>query len=237
MRIKLIILVGGLGTRLRGTIGNVPKPLAPIGDKPFLEYLLRFMSTHGFKDIILSCGHGADEIGETFGAGSGLGLRIDYTFETELLGTGGAIKLAEPLISSNDFIVANGDTYFEVDLNEMLSFHEAQGALATIALVRKDDTGRYGRVVLDDDNKILSFDEKAADGKAGFINGGIYVFGKNILDFIPAGKVCSLEREVLPLLIGSGLYGFPSDGYFIDIGIPEDYERAKKELPARRFLL
>ncbi len=233
---KVIILAGGLGTRLRKTVGDLPKPLAPIGDKPFLEYLIKFISSQGFTDIIISSGHGAASIRKFLGDGSKHGLKIEYTVEQELLGTGGAIKLAEPLIGSSDFIVMNGDTFFEVRLREMLGFHESKRSVATIALIHKHDTGRYGRVLLDGDNKILSFTEKNDDGKAGYINGGMYVFKKEFFDYIPSNRACSLEREILPLLIGKGLYGFPVEGYFIDIGIPEDYERAKKELPMRRGL-
>ena len=232
--VKVIVLTGGLGTRLRGTIGDLPKSLAPIAGKPFLEYLVKVISAQGFRDIVLCCGHRAGLITNHFGDGSRFGVSISYTIEEKLLGTGGAVKLAETLIDSDDFIVTNGDTYLEVDLNDMLGLHRSQGALATMALVRKEDTGRYGRVVLGGANQIVAFNEKAVDGKAGLINGGMYVFRKEIFDFIPAGKVCSLEREVLPLLIDKGFCGFASNGYFIDIGIPEDYERAKKELPQRR---
>jgi D-glycero-alpha-D-manno-heptose 1-phosphate guanylyltransferase len=230
---KVIILAGGLGTRLRRLLSDLPKPLAPIDNKPFLAYLIAFLSSWGFIDFIISSGHGAEAIKEFLGDGSTRGLDIQYTFEEELLGTAGAIKLAETLIDSDDFIVTNGDTYFEVDLNAMLRLHEAKAAIATVALLSIEDTGRYGSVVLGEDNEIISFSEKAIDGGKGLINGGIYIFRKEIFDFIPAGKVCSLERDVLPLLIHKGLYGFPSSGYFIDIGIPEDYERAKRELPLR----
>jgi len=235
--IKTIILAGGLGTRLKGALGALPKPMAPIGDGPFLVYLTRFFSKQGFDDIIISCGHGADTIKTYFEDGSRLGLRIEYTFETELLGTGGALKLAEPLVDSEDFIVANGDTYFDVDLNEMYCFHKERGAVATIALAHKEDTGRYGSVVSDSHNRIVSFSEKKPEGQAGHINGGVYIFRKEVFARIPDGKVISLEREILPALIEKGLYGFPANGYFIDIGIPEDYERAKKELPGMSKVL
>jgi D-glycero-alpha-D-manno-heptose 1-phosphate guanylyltransferase len=230
---KIIILAGGLGTRLRGVLGNLPKSLAPIGNKPFLDYLLRFIVKQGFKDVIITTGYGSEAIKRYFGNGSVVGLRIDYTCEKELLGTGGAIKLAETMIDSDDFIVMNGDTYLEVDLDEMLRFHKARGALATMALAHKENTSRYGSVRIDKDNKVITFIEKDDEGRSRYINGGMYVFRKEILGCIPANKAFSLEREVLPTLVGKGLYGFPGEGYFIDIGIPEDYEKAKKELPVR----
>lgn len=230
---KIIILAGGPGTRLRGTLGDLPKPLAPIGNKPFLEYLFTFIANQGFTDVIISLGHGAEAIREFLRNGPMLGLNIEHAVEKELLGTGGAIKFAEPLIESDDFFVINGDTYFEVDLREMLRFHKARGALATMALAHKENTGRYGSVSIDKANKIIAFIEKVDEGRARYINGGMYVFSREIFGYIPANRVSSLEREVLPALVGKGLYGFPGDGYFIDIGIPEDYEKAKKELPVR----
>ena len=232
---KTIILAGGLGTRLQGVLGKAPKPMAPIGGIPFLEYLLLRFKAQGFADFILSIGHGGENIRTYFETGSRLGVSIQYTIEKELLGTGGAVKLAEPLIDGEEFLVANGDTYFEVDLNSMFAFHRGTGARVTMALAHREDTARYGRVEFDDKNRILSFAEKSADGGPGYINGGVYIFDKEVFNCIPDGRVCSLEQEVLPLLIGNGLNGFSVNGYFIDIGIPEDYAMAQHELPARRF--
>ena len=233
---NVLILAGGLGTRLGEILGDLPKALAPIRNKPFLEYLLKFISHQGFRDVIISLGYGSDAIREYLGDGSSLGLKIRYTIERDLLGTGGAVKLAESLIESDDFFVINGDTYFEVELREMLHFHSAQGAIATIALACKEGTGRYGNIMVDKSNEIVSFAEKSGDGRAGYINGGTYLFRKDVLDSIPENTVCSLEKEILPFLVGKGLYGFPVKGYFIDIGIPEDYEKAKREIPLRRPL-
>lgn len=233
---KVIILAGGLGTRLMGTLGNLPKSLAPIGNKYFLDYLLKFVSHQGLRDVIISLGYGSDAIKEYLGDGSSRGLKIAYTLEKELLGTAGAVKLSELVIESDDFFVMNGDTYFEVDLKHMLRFHESRNAVATIALAYKEDTGRYGNIVIDKDNKIVSFSEKAGEGRAGHINGGIYIFRKEVLAYIPMNKVCSLEEEIIPFLVGKGLHGFPVKGYFIDIGIPEDYEKAKREIPLRRLV-
>jgi len=233
---KVIILAGGLGTRLRQTLGTLPKPLAPIGNKSFLDYLLEFISHQGFRDVIISLGYGSDAIKESLGDGSSRGLRIAYTLERELLGTAGAVKLSELVIGSDDFFVMNGDTYFEVDLKHMLRFHESRNAVATIAMAYKADTGRYGDIFIDKDNEVVSFSEKAGEGRAGYINGGIYIFRKEVLQYIPANKACSLEKEIIPFLVGKGLYGFPVKGYFIDIGIPEDYEKAKREIPLRRLV-
>jgi NDP-sugar pyrophosphorylase family protein len=233
---QVIILAGGLGTRMRDTLGTLPKALAPIGNKPFLEYLLQFISHQGFRDVIISLGYGSDTIKEYLGDGSSRGLRIEYTLERELLGTAGAVKLSESVMHSGDFFVLNGDTYFEVDLNHMLRFHKRRAAVATLALTHREDTGRYGDIIINKENEIVSFLEKAGEGRAGYINGGVYLFRKEVLGYIPANKECSLERETIPFLVGKGLYGLPVKGYFIDIGIPEDYEKAKREIPLRRLV-
>lgn len=233
---KVLILAGGLGTRLRSTLGDLPKPLAPINNKPFLEYLLSFISKQGLTDVIISLSYEAGAIREFLGDGSLLGVKIEYIVEKELLGTGGAVKLAEPVVESGEFFTINGDTYFEVDLKEMFRFHKEQGAFATVALSYSDDAGRYGSVIFDKGKRIIAFSEKTEEGKSGYINGGVYIFSNEVFNNIPAQKTCSLEREILPGLIGKGLYGFPAGGYFIDIGIPEDYERAKKELTMKGIL-
>lgn len=233
---KIILLAGGLGTRLKGVLGPVPKSMAKIAGSPFLKYLFASIKKQNFTEVIVCTGHGGNAIRGFFGNGENFGLSIRYTVEKELLGTGGAIKLTEEWIDTDHFIVCNGDTYFEVDLREMLRFHESHGGIGTLALAYKEDPGRYGKVVCGRDNRIISFQEKSEVRKPRYINGGLYVFRKEVFRHIPAGRVCSMEREILPSLIGEGLYGFPVEGYFIDIGIPEDYEKAKKELPLRRTL-
>ena len=231
-----VILAGGMGTRLKDVLGELPKPMAPIGERPFLEHLLALLNDRGMSDFVFCIGHGGEKIRDHFAWGDRFGVSIRYTKETRLLGTAGAIRLAEPLIDSEDFFVVNGDTYLEADPQMLLRFHRMCNATATIALVRKENTGRYGRVAVGRKNDIHTFEEKSEEEKAGYINGGLYVFRKEIFDDIPEGKVCSLEREILPLLIGKGLYGFPVDGYFLDIGTREDYEKARRELPLRRKL-
>ncbi len=233
---KVILLAGGLGTRLEGVLGQVPKPMATISDSPFLGYLFAFLKGQNFTDLIVCVGHGGDAIRGYFGDGKRFGVSIRYTIEKELLGTGGAIKLAEEWIDSDHFLVGNGDTYFEVDLENMLRFHESHGGIGTLALSYKENPGRYGQVVCNRDNRIVSFQEKPDGRKPGYVNGGLYAFRKDLFRHIPANRVCSLEREILSSLTDEGLCGFPAPGYFIDIGVPEDYEKAKKELPLRRTL-
>ncbi len=235
-KVKTIILAGGKGTRLKDVLGEVPKPMAPIGGRPFLEYLVARFKAEGINEFIFCIGHRGEKIRGHFSDGKRFGISIRYTVETRLLGTGGAAKLAEPWVGSEGSFVVNGDTYLEAAPQAMLRFHRMCGAAATIALVRKEDTGRYGRIVMDRINRITSFEERGKPGMPGHINGGLYLFNKEIFACIPAGKVCSLEREILPKLIGKGLHGFPVDGYFIDIGVPEDYDRARREMPLRMAL-
>jgi len=231
--VKTVVLAGGMGTRLRNTLGEMPKPMAPIGGKPFLERLLALLAARGMSEFVFCIGYGGEKIREHFAGGDRFGVSIRYSTETRLLGTAGAIKLAEPLIDSEDFFVVNGDTYLEANPLALLRLHRTCGAMATVALVRKENTGRYGRVTVGGDNDIRTFEEKSGEGKSGFINGGLYVFRKEIFGDLPGGRPCSLEREILPLLIGNGLYGLPVDGYFLDIGTREDYEKARRELPLR----
>lgn len=233
MNAPMVILAGGLGTRLKKSIGDLPKPMADIGGVPFLDYLLRRCKAQGVADFILCLGYGGEYIRSFFGQGERLGVSIRYTVEKSLLGTGGAVKLAEPLIQG-DFFLANGDTYFEMDLKKMTGLHRQRGARATMALARREVTTRYGRVEIDGEGRVLTLDEKSEDRGAGYINAGLYLLGREVLGLIPPRRVCSLEREILPRLAGHGLVGLPADGYFIDIGIPEDYARAQRELPARR---
>jgi len=219
---KAIILAGGMGTRLRGVIGDVPKPMAPVGGKPFLEYLIHQLKRWGILEIILSVGFRKDIIKSHFRDGSPLGVLINYSDENEPLGTGGALKKAISSISDSCFIVMNGDSYFNVDFRDLISFHTDNADLITMGLVRVKSMNRYGNVEIGKDGIVLSFQKKGPDAP-GLINGGIYVVRRDIADHIPEGKI-SLEERVMPELIKEKrLYGKVFDAFFLDMGIPEDY--------------
>jgi D-glycero-alpha-D-manno-heptose 1-phosphate guanylyltransferase len=218
---KAIILAGGEGTRLKEVISDIPKPMAPIAGKPFLEYLVMQLRHGDIRDIILSTGYRKEVVKNYFGTGEKWGARISYSEEDVPLGTGGAVKKALDLLEIGPTIVLNGDSFLEADIMKLIVFHKTKNACATICLAFMEDTSRYGRVEIDSEGGVLCFAEKAA-GSPGFINGGIYIFNKEILTSIPEGKV-SLETEVLPQLVGRGLYGMETKGFFRDIGIPEDY--------------
>jgi NDP-sugar pyrophosphorylase family protein len=227
---QALILAGGAGTRLRSALGdNLNKPMAPIADKPFLEYLVMRLRQQGVDDIILCVGYKADLIQSYFGQGKRWGVRLRYSRETEPLGTGGAVKLAEDLLVGDDFVVLNGDSYFDADLLELTCFHYEVGATATLALAQVDNAQRFGAVRLDDEHRIVGFTEKGNEAHAGLINGGVYVLTRAVLDVIPRGQPCSLERQVFPALIARKLYGRPFPGFFIDIGVPADYHRLQAD--------
>ena len=225
---KAVILAGGFGTRLRPITYSCPKPMLPVGGRPFLEYLMNFLKTYGITDVILCLHYLAERVSEYFGDGTNFGLRIKYSVEKEPLGTAGAIKNVEDFLDES-FLVLNGDTYMDLNLQEMLSFHRNKKALGTIALVKVKDPLRYGVVNVSEDRRITSFSEKAYANE-GYVNAGVYIFEKRILDYIPNHVKVSLEREILSKLLNDErLYGFLSEGYFIDIGVPDDYVRFQKE--------
>ena len=226
-----LLLVGGLGTRLSTVFSAGPKCMAPVGGRPFLEYLLLALRTGGFQEVILAVGYKASVIQEHYGTGEGLGMEILYSMEREPLGTAGALKYAEPLLRREHVLVVNGDSFLDVDLLAMFQFHQEQDALATLALKAVADPSRYGSVVVDSQSRILAFREKApaAANSNPLINGGIYLFQRKILNRIPGDQPVSLEREILPALVGKGMQGFVTNGFFIDIGTPEDYERVQPD--------
>jgi mannose-1-phosphate guanylyltransferase len=228
---KVLILVGGLGTRLLSMYAEGPKAMAPIHGAPFLAYLLAKLSDEGFEEVVLCVGHKHQTIQDHFGDGSSSGLRIEYSVEEELLGTGGAIRLAAQRFAPGQRVFAmNGDTLHALDYSAMLQFHGEHRAKCTIGLAEVGDASRYGSVELDEAGRVSAFREKSAVAHPGLVNSGTYILEPDVVEAIPAGRPVSLEREVLPTLLDDKLMGFPASGYFIDIGVPEDYLRAQKEL-------
>jgi len=232
---QTVILAGGLGTRLHSLLGGKPKPMAPIAGRPFLEYVLLWLKKYGFTEVILCIGYQGVFIQKYFGQGERWGLNIRYSHEEELRGTAGALKLAQGFIRGENFLVLNGDSFVDLDLNILIYYHRVRKALASIALVKVPNTARYGAVEIDESGKIMRFMEKEETKTPGLINGGIYVFQREVLELIPEGRPVSLEREIFPKLIGEGFYGLPFQAYFIDIGVPEDYLRLQAD-PSRLLM-
>jgi NDP-sugar pyrophosphorylase family protein len=237
--VQALVLAGGLGKRLRAAYANGPKSLAPVGGRPFLDYLMRWLQISGFSDIVLCVGYKTEQIQERYQDGRHWGLRISYSLEKEPLGTAGAIKNAEVLLQVDTFLVLNGDSFTDVPLRELIQFHRRRKGLATLTLAPAPEESRYGSVRMNASGEILGFLEKdsggAMDDKRGrrWINGGVYAFQKELLSVIPPGRPVSLETEIFPQLVGHRFCGFPTDGYFIDIGVPADYRRAQKEFRER----
>jgi D-glycero-alpha-D-manno-heptose 1-phosphate guanylyltransferase len=227
---KVLLLVGGLGTRLRSMLPLAPKALARIGSVPFVELLISRLRDQGFTELIMCTGHLADQIERQFGDGSELGVSIEYSRESRPLGTGGAVKLAEKLLQDHlDFLVMNGDSLLDIDLADLVRLHRTGQCIATIAVVAVDDASRYGTIVTDSSSRILEFHEKTGDHSPGVINAGVYVFSSSVFRHIPLGEV-SLEKGVFPKLLERGVYAAKQTGMFIDIGTPADYLRAQQLL-------
>ncbi len=172
-------------------------------------------------------GHLADQIEEEFGDGQKWDVAIDYSKESQPLGTAGAVKLAERYLqNASEFLVMNGDSFLELDFREFIRFHREHGGLISMAVRRVPDAARYGTVQLAADHRVLGFSEKTSDSVPGIVNGGVYVFNRAILKEIPEGPA-SLERDIFPQALERGVYAFEQQGMFIDIGTPEDYARAQ----------
>jgi D-glycero-alpha-D-manno-heptose 1-phosphate guanylyltransferase len=221
---EAIILAGGLGTRLRQVISDVPKPMAPIAGRPFLEILLDKLAHNGFHRIILSLGFMAERIIKHFGS-SFAGMKLVYVTEDIPLGTGGALRLAMTVCTKDHVFVFNGDTY--LDLETALTESQWQTDKRLIVVAREvSDTERYGRLIIDG-RRIVTFTEKGVSGH-GLINAGCYVFPTNALDLFPLNKSFSIETDYLIAEISNGMVDvFVTKGLFIDIGIPEDYAKAQ----------
>lgn len=225
---QAIVLAGGFGTRLREVVSEVPKPMAPIGNRPFLDILLSSLSSRGVTTVILSVGYMADVIRNYFGDQK-YGMEILYQFENEPLGTGGAIRASLERCSEESVFVLNGDTFLDIDLELVQEFQKQQNApiMVTKKVAAAD---RYGTVKVEN-HRILSFLPRAASGTSKLINAGIYLLPVNILDSYRVGVNFSFENDFLPEVIATDRFlSYQCDGHFIDIGIPEDYERAKSEL-------
>ena len=226
---QAILLCGGMGTRLRSVVSDRPKPMADICGKPFLQYLLEMLRDKGITEVIFALGYMGEMIEEYFQDGSAFGLKISYSYEEEPLGTGGAIRNALPKILEEEVLVLNADTYFPMDYQGLLRFHQENDGDFSLATRAVPDISRYGAVRRDAAGRILAWNEKLEDGGqplAGEINGGIYVMKKSLIAEIPEGKQ-SLEQDCIPKWISEGkrIFGLPFDGYFMDIGIPKDYQQ------------
>jgi len=230
--VRAFVLCGGHGTRLRPVLADRPKSMALIGGTPFLQLLLERLRCQGIDDVILGTGYMAEKIESYFGSGNKLAMRVRYSKEHEPLGTGGALKFAEPLLS-DPVLVLNGDSYVDWSLVPMLERFTAKDAAMVVVLQAVGDVTRYGSVALDHDGRVTQFVEKGIRAGPGLINAGVYLVRKQVVRDLPAGTAISLERDVFPSLLDRGVYGLVCTGLFIDIGIPDDFKRAQVLLASR----
>ena len=224
--ITTVILAGGLGTRLRSVLSDRPKMLAEVLGRPFLTYLLDQLSSAGARKVILCIGYMGDSVQKVYGDVY-KSLHLLYSQEDEPLGTGGALRLALPLIESEHVLVMNGDSYIHADLSYYVDWFFQIDRKASLLLVKVPDTSRYGMVKVEKDESISIFEEKEKAKGARWINAGVYLMKTSLLKSIPVGKSFSLEREFFPSLVGKGLFGRQCKGKFIDIGTPESYVNAE----------
>lgn len=222
--ITAVILAGGRGTRLRPVLPHQPKVMAEFHGRPFLAYLLDQLVAGGVREVVLCTGYRGDEIraklGDTYGP-----LHLGYSHEDVPLGTGGALRLALPWLHSDPVMVMNGDSWIDADFQSYLAWFLGLPAAAALLLMAVDDTTRFGRVEVAADGAITSFKEKGVPGP-GWINAGVYFLKKSVLELMEPRRFLSLEQDLLPTLVGQGLYGHRVAGKFIDIGTPESYAEA-----------
>ena len=225
--VPAVLLVGGRGTRLQSVLSATPKPLAPLGEISFLELLILQLRSQGIRRLVMCTGHRAEQIEKECGNGRKWDVAIEYSRESQPLGTGGAVKFAEPLLrKSDEFLVMNGDSFLEFDFQQFLEFHRQHGGLASLAVRSVPDASRYGAVQLAADKRVTGFCEKNNSGAPGVVNGGVYLFNRAVWEHFPAGP-SSLERDIFPHLLSHGMYAMEQSGMFIDIGTPDDYARAQ----------
>lgn len=233
-----IILAGGFGTRLQAVVNDLPKPMAPVNGEPFLNYQLRYLKHYGIKRVILSIGYLGEKISSYYKKNHE-GLEIAYALETKALGTGGGIRLALSECRDEYALVLNGDSFFDLDLHNFLRLHINEDSAFSLALRKVKDSSRYGTIETDTNDRIISFKEKSLDQKAkeGLINAGVYILNKELyLRNTPAENNFSIEKDFFEKQIGAlHIKGFEFDGYFIDIGIPEDYSKAQHDFKGFKY--
>jgi D-glycero-alpha-D-manno-heptose 1-phosphate guanylyltransferase len=228
---EAIVLAGGLGTRLRGVVDGIPKPMAPVLGRPFLAYVLDQLVDSAFHTVVLAAGYRHEAIRSYFGE-KYRGIALVWSVESKPLGTGGAIRLACDQVHSGDVFVLNGDTYLELDYRAMLNAHVRAGAQLSLAVCEVPDVARYGALEVSE-GIVRGFREKGQSGR-GWINSGTYVLGAKLHDRLPKRGAFSFEQELLaPEVQSIRPLAFPTTGLFIDIGIPEDYARAQEIFSSR----
>lgn len=233
--VDVVVLAGGLGTRIRSVLGDTPKVLAPVAGRAFLGHTLDWLAGAGARRVVLCLGHRAERVQAWLAAEARTDLEIVTVVEPAPLGTAGALRLARPTLRSDPVLVMNGDTFVDADLPGFLEHHRASGAEASLLCVEVPDAERFGRVEIGSDGSIRRFAEKTpGDRSPGLINAGLYLFGAGWLDGLAAGSAVSLERDALTAASPGTLKGMACRAAFIDIGTPQSLDEAASVLPPRR---
>lgn len=234
---QALVLVGGKGTRLLPLTRETPKPVITLVDRPFLAWVLRWLSGHGVDEVILACGFLPDRMREVLGDGIPGGPRLVWMEESEPMGTAGAMRFALDHLDDR-FVALNGDLLSDFNLSALIAFHRRRGSSATIGLKQVEDTTGFGLVDLEDDGTVSGFREKAgnAAGGPGLVNSGVYVLEREVIEAIEPDCEVSIEREVFPGLAGPALGGLVLDGYWMDIGTPERYLQASWDIIEGRMV-
>lgn len=223
-----VILCGGLGKRLQGVVSDVPKVMAQVDGRPFLDYLVNYLKSQRIERIVLCTGYKADIVEKHYREHD-FGITIDFSTENEPLGTGGAVRSAQQIISSDPFFVLNGDSFLSADFQIFLDFHKDKKSLASLLVSQVQDGKDFGNLRLDEECQIVDFKEKSEEAGEHLVNAGIYCFNQAIFSCMPDQKTFSLENDLFPSLLGKQFYGYRVDIEFMDIGTPERYESVKQK--------
>jgi len=226
--LSAVILAGGLGTRLRSMVNDRPKVMAVVAGRPFVEWIVMALQAVGVRHLIFCVGYLREIVQAYFQDGTGFGVRIDYSCEQELLGTGGALRQCLPFVRSDPVLVLNGDSYCQVNVPEYLQWHSGMSRAGSIVVVKTDNPDRFGSVEMASNGAVVGFKEKALGLDASWTNAGIYLLSQELLGAIPSNQSISLEHDILPLWASRGLWGFPSLGTFVDMGTPEGLRSAEE---------
>ncbi|MEK7280558.1 MAG: nucleotidyltransferase family protein [Nitrospirota bacterium] len=230
---KAMILAAGLGTRLRPITNNTPKPIIPVGDRPLIEYLLLLLKKYGIKDIIINLHHLGEKIENALGDGSRWGIRISYSREEIILGTGGGIKKAQAFLSDSAFLVINGDILIDINIDNLLEFHQRHGGIATMVLRENDNPDLYGSVKIDKDQRvrqILNRPVCTVMDLNSYMFTGIHLIEPKIFQYIPEGQYYSVIDAYIEMLTKNEVvYGHIMKGHWSDIGTIEGYEKVSDD--------
>jgi D-glycero-alpha-D-manno-heptose 1-phosphate guanylyltransferase len=227
MMYPALILAGGLGTRLRSVLAAQPKVLASVAGRPFLSYLLDQLQGAGVQQVILCCGYRADQVEAAFGVRHGT-LSLSYSREPTPLGTGGAVRLALPRVQAESVLVLNGDSYLDCPVADLVHWHSDRDFAGSLLLTRVSNAARFGTVAVNETGAISSFQEKRGLPEPGWINAGIYLLSRRLIEQLPEGRPVSLEREAFGQWLNEGLGGYRRQAAFLDIGTPQTLAQAEE---------